>query len=57
MGGGNPDPGCAGREEIAALLKFSPEYTVALADEIFAYRVNAFRERFADNLRKAGLPE
>lgn len=44
-------------EEIAALLKFSPEYTVVLADEIFAYRVDAFRERFANNLRKAGLPE
>ncbi len=43
--------------EIAALLNFSPEYTVALADEIFAYRIDAFRERLADNLRRAGLPE
>ena len=44
-------------EELATLLKFSPEYTVALADEIFAYRIDAFRERFAENFRKAGLPD
>ena len=44
-------------EELATLLKFSPEYTVALADENFAYRIDAFRECFAENLCKAGQPD
>jgi adenylate cyclase len=43
--------------EIRELSEFSPVYTVALAGRTFPFRIDAVRERFVDNLRKAGLPE
>ena len=43
--------------EIKALVEVSPDYTVLLTDNIFRYRLDDFRVRFAKNLRTAGLPE
>ena len=43
--------------EIRELFEFSPDYTVALANQNFPFRIDAVRERFIENLRNAGLRE
>jgi adenylate cyclase len=43
--------------EIRELFEISPDYTVALVDQVFPFRIDTVRERFIENLRKAGLRE
>ena len=43
--------------EIGKALELTPDYTLALADRIFPYRLEDVRRRFLETLRKAGLPE
>jgi len=45
------------RDAIEAALEITPQYTLKEAARIFPYRIDEVRERFLDNLRKAGLPE
>jgi adenylate cyclase len=45
------------RREIEDVLEFVPDYTLALADRIFPYRLEDVRRHFLDNLQKAGLPD
>jgi len=44
-------------ESIKTVLDISPQYTVKELDRIHPYRIDEIRNRFLDNLRKAGLPE
>ncbi len=46
------------RETIKTVLEITPQYTLKEVGRIFsAYRVDEDRNRFLDNLRKAGVPE
>ena len=42
---------------IKTVLEITPRYTVKEVARRFPYRIDEVRDRFLDNLRKAGLPE
>lgn len=43
--------------EVDEILSFNPQFTVAYLDYGFPMRDQSFRERFLDDLRRAGLPD
>ena len=44
-------------DAIKAVLEIVPQYTLIEVARIFPYRIDEDRNRYLDNLRKAGLPE
>lgn len=51
------DRGSEAAEQVKAVLKTAPHYTLRQADRVYPYRNDTDRNRFLDGLREAGLPE
>ena len=45
------------RKTIKTALEITPQFTVKELAKVFAYRIDEFRNRYLDSLRKAGVPE
>jgi tetratricopeptide (TPR) repeat protein len=43
--------------EVDEILSFNPHFTIAYLDYGFPMRDQSFRQRFLDDLRRAGLPD